>query len=288
MDFSVSFSDWHDLRAAQPVVLKPIETPAAPTFEEVLKEAVKADGPATMPEKETAPVKTVAPAPAAPATVVPPVRKSVVPHAPQNIVPAAAKKPQKDAAADLTPLITPSAAPGDRLNDVLSRTETTTSKPLYRTDSLKNARQTSPYTMSEKTYEKRRDATVAAPPDAKNAMPMDKVRRFSGRLKPVHTDGFSKSRDGVKKQTAKADSFQNAEEYGRAVRQRRIDSGELVDMTASNGGKIGYDRSLSPSTVNKNNSAAASWFPEAMTRTLDKYEALSKAKSQGMIVDSDI
>jgi len=283
MDLSVSFSDWNDLRAAAPVLTPAVEKSEAPTFEEVLKNAVETDVPPLSPEKGTAPVKPVVSAP-----VMPSVPQTAAPRTPQNIVPAGGKKPQKAPSADFTPLIAPSSLPGDRLNDVLSRTETTTSKPVYRTDALKKARQNSPYTMSEKTYETRRDSNVSVPPDTKNAMPIDKVRRFSGRLKPVHPDGFAKSRDGVKKQTAKADSLQNAEEYRQSVRQRRIDSGELVDVTTSNGGKIGYDRSLSPSTVNKNNSAAASWFPEAMTRTLDKYEALSKAKSQGMIVDSDI
>lgn len=228
-----------------------------------------------------------------------PVQKKLLPSTPQNIVPVLndEKKTMRNLSKSdekLTPFImAPSTIPGERLNDVLERTSTTPTKSLYRHDALQQSKTASPYNVSERTALNRlgnQEKSDKKAPEESMAMPMSSVRRFRGKAKQLSLgeNGFEKSRQAVVKQTAKATALKNENDYQNQRRQQKIENGELINITAGKGGKIGYDRSMAPSVVNKNNSAAASWFPEAMTRTLDQYEAMVKARSQGMTVDSEI
>ena len=275
MDISVDFSDWSALypaRAAQREETR--ETAQKTTFEQVLQ-AQEAE-----PQAQEMPQATqvrAAPIPVSPA----PFDSA---KKPVNIVPeASAKKSAAVRTENLLPLIASAdARPGDRLDTEIARTKFHTDTAAQRA-ALRQSRSASPYNASEEALAKRKESRPLQGVEGMTPRSMDSVRRqnqTAGRPSfnrvPVAADSVTKARDEVKRQTARAESRQNTERYQNAVRQRKIESGELVSMIPSGSDKIGYDRSSMPSMVNDKNSAAAAWFPEATSRVIDSYEAARK------------
>ena len=291
MDFSVETSDWSILyptiRPAKtaPVAADKDDLPAeTPTFKDFLKEdfsapvAVVRKAEESLPETNSVPQTTAKFVVSGP--VVLPTSEDFRPQPPTNILPETAKTgTQTKQNDDLTPIVASATAlPGDRLNTEMNRTRFYTDKSLYRTDALKQSKQTSPYNMNEKTRENRTRPLQGV--EGLTAHPIGLVRRYNQSSKPAFNtaapanNSIAEARDAVKKQTARAESRRNEEIRRDSVREKQIGSGELVSMMRDD--KIGYDRGMTPSMTNGKNSAAAAWIPEATTRALDGYEAARK------------
>lgn len=151
---------------------------------------------------------------------------------------------------DLTPFVVGSdsktSAPGTRLDGELKRT-------TFQTAPLKR----SPYNMSEARAKRREEALaqreLKGVKDEK-LFPMNTAARFRG-----NTSGIA----------------------AQSVLQKPV-SLSPVDVSAIKaqaGSTEGYPRDTLPSASNEQTSAAAAWFPEAMTRQLDAYEAMKKVQA---------
>lgn len=124
----------------------------------------------------------------------------------------------------------------------------------------------SPYNMSAKRAEERERhlaaRTVSDRPlkgvKDEQVFPLDKATRFTST-------------------TVKTPYIPPAEQ--KAKREQKLTPADVSAITASVGKPDGYPRENIPSFSNAQTSAAASWFPEAMTRQLDKYEAMKKVQA---------
>ncbi len=124
----------------------------------------------------------------------------------------------------------------------------------------------SPYNMSAKRAEEReRHLAARAVSDHplkgvtdEQVFPLDKAARFTAA-------------------TVKTPYVPQAEQ--KAKREQKLTPADVSAITASVGKPDGYPRENIPSFSNAQTSAAASWFPEAMTRQLDKYEAMKKVQA---------
>lgn len=147
------------------------------------------------------------------------------------------------------------AKPGDRFEQELNKTGF----------SVSSARR-SPYNMSAKRAEEREKHLAAAKTVEKTlkgvkdeqVFPLDKAARFTAA-------------------SVKTPYVPQAEQ--RAKRERKLTPADVSAITASVGKPEGYPRENIPSFSNAQTSAAASWFPEAMTQQLDKYEAMRKIQA---------
>lgn len=170
---------------------------------------------------------------------------------------------------DLTPfIVSADSKPGTRLEEELDRTTFTRSKGFATKDS--------PYNMSEKRA-KAREASLAGRPlkgpgDSK-LFPMNTASRFTGDRSvlnaPTLDSTAAKAHKEASSSSAKASENQISS----------VDVNAIRAQTSSGG--FGYNRDNLPSASNEKTSAAASWFPEAMTRQLDMYEAANKVAAQG-------
>ena len=189
---------------------------------------------------------------------------------------------------DLTPFIvsaSSAAKPGERLNSELERTVFSNKTSSLRTKD-------SPYNMSEekaKAREARQNsAKTMTPPDKAKLFSMDNVARFRnnetkfGVAQPLTanvSDQTKQLRIDEMRQQAKAKAIN---ETNTSLTQKpasaMIDPESIRAQVSSEG--FGYKRPNLPSASSEKVSPAASWFPEAMTRQLDAYEAANKVAAQ--------
>lgn len=191
-------------------------------------------------------------------------------------------------AEDLTPFVVSAdtVKPGSRLNEQLERT-------TFSQKSNKLIGAQSPYNMSEETAKSRETArntrTLKGPGDAK-VFPMDTAARYRnnqtkfGVAQPLTAnapDQAKQLRIEEMRQQAKAKTIN---EINTSLAQKPAASKPPVDIEAirsqvSTEG-FGYKRDNLPLASSEQVSPAASWFPEAMTRQLDAYEAAHKVAAQ--------
>lgn len=183
---------------------------------------------------------------------------------------AAAEKTAGGGMVDITALVVGAdSKPGARLNDQIARTEFTKSK--------KTLIDGSPYNMSESKAEKRERARSPRPlrgvGDAK-VFPMNTAARFHD----------AQTKYGVNQPQTAADAtkrlkMQEMRQQAKAAREKQADFSPVdvnaVKTQVSDGG-FGYRRDALPTGSNEKTTPAAAWFPEAMTRQLDAYEAARK------------
>lgn len=151
---------------------------------------------------------------------------------------------------DLTPFVVgkdaKTSAPGTRLDDELKRT-------TFQTVPLKR----SPYNMSEARAKRREEALaqkeLKGVKDEK-IFPMNAAARFRG------------NNSGVAAQSL-------------LQKPVSLSPADINAIKAQAGTTEGYPRDSLPSASNEQTSAAAAWFPEAMTRQLDAYEAMKKVQA---------
>lgn len=191
-------------------------------------------------------------------------------------------------AEDLTPFVVSAdtVKPGSRLNDQLERT-------VFSKKSNKPFGAQSPYNMSEETAKARETAkspkTLKGPGDAK-VFPMDTAARYRdnqtkfGIAQPLTAgaaDQAKQLRIEEMRQQAKAKTIN---EINTSLAQKPANSKTPADIEAirSQVGTegFGYKRENLPMASSAQVSPAASWFPEAMTRQLDAYEAARKVATQ--------
>lgn len=155
-----------------------------------------------------------------------------------------------DEVKDLTPLVVgkdaASSVPGTRLDGELKRT-------TFQTVPLKR----SPYNMSEARAKRREEALaqkeLKGVKDEK-LFPMNTAARYRG------------NGSGVAAQTV-------------LQKPVSLSPADINAIAAQAGTTDGYPRDSLPSASNEQTSAAAAWFPEAMTRQLDAYEAMKKVQA---------
>ncbi len=209
--------------------------------------------------------KTEIEKPAAPVALI---NRTLSPETAVNV--AAAEKTAGGGMVDITALVVGAdSKPGARLNDQIARTEFTKSK--------KTLIDGSPYNMSESKAEKRERARSPRPlrgvGDAK-VFPMNTAARFHD----------AQTKYGVNQPQTAADAtkrlkMQEMRQQAKAAREKQADFSPVdvnaVKTQVSDGG-FGYRRDALPTGSNEKTTPAAAWFPEAMTRQLDAYEAARK------------
>jgi len=256
MDFTVDLSVWQDGFTFQP---EPVQTVKAdmpklvnpPSFAQHLKEE-------TVSEPETNAVK----------------------HEKAPEIPAALAD-----VVDLTPFVVSAdtaAKPGARLNEQLERT-------TFSQKSRSLVGKESPYNLSEEKAKAREarqiSKTSKGPGDAK-VFPMNTAARFRnnetkfGVAQPLTVSASEQAKQlriEEMKQQAKAKTIN---ETNTSLAQKPAIDPEAIRTQVSSEG-FGYKRPNLPNTSSEKVSAAASWFPEAMTRQLDAYEAAQKVAQHG-------
>ena len=187
---------------------------------------------------------------------------------------------------ELTPLVAADAdvKPGSRLNAELARTGFS-QKPE------KLIGKESPYNMSPEKAKARETAQsvqkTRMPSANEKVFSMDKAARFHNaqhqfgvaQMPTVSaSDAAKRMRMDEMRQQAKNKTI---DEAGTTLTQKRsapIDTAAIRAQVSADG--FGYQRDKLPSASSQSVSPAASWFPEAMTRQLDAYEAARKVSAQ--------
>lgn len=187
---------------------------------------------------------------------------------------------------DLTPFVVSAdstAKPGTRLNEQLNRTD-------FSRKSAGLVGKESPYNMSEEKAKARETAqasakTLKGPGNAK-VFSMEKAARFRdnqtkfGVAQPLTLSAAEQAKQlrmEEMKQQAKAKAVN--ETNTSLAKKPAIDPEAIRAQVSSEG--FGYQRPNLPNTSSEKVSAAAAWFPEAMTRQLDAYEAAKKVAQYG-------
>lgn len=160
---------------------------------------------------------------------------------------------------DLTPFVVgkdaETSAPGTRLDGELKRT-------TFQTAPLKR----SPYNMSEARAKRREEALaqkeLKGVKDEK-LFPMNTAARYRG------------NGSGIAAQSV-------------LQKPVSLSPADINAIAARAGTTDGYPRDSLPSASNEQTSAAAAWFPEAMTRQLDAYEAMKKVQAAQQQTDIKI
>ncbi len=187
---------------------------------------------------------------------------------------------------ELTPLVAAGTdvKPGSRLNAELARTGFS-QKPE------KLIGKESPYNMSPEKAKARETAQsvqkTRMPSANEKVFSMDKAARFHNaqhqfgvaQMPTVSaSDAAKRMRMDEMRQQAKNKTI---DEAGTTLTQKRsapIDTAAIRAQVSADG--FGYQRDKLPSASSQSVSPAASWFPEAMTRQLDAYEAARKVSAQ--------
>ncbi len=230
--------------------------------------------PAAETKAETSDAQPVAAAAAAPVVLV----------AQENFAPQTAAVPP--VGEELTPLVAADAdvKPGSRLNAELARTGFS-QKPE------KLIGKASPYNMSDAKAKARETAQsvqkTRAPSANEKVFSMDKAARFHNaqhqfgvaQMPTVSaSDAAKRMRMDEMRQQAKNKTIDEANTTLTQKRFAPIDTAAIRAQVSADG--FGYQRDKLPSASSQSVSPAASWFPEAMTRQLDAYEAARKVSAQ--------
>lgn len=191
---------------------------------------------------------------------------------------------------DLTPFVVSADTlkPGSRLNEQLERTKFT-----QKTNKLIGS--DSPYNMSEETAKARETAkttrTLKGPGDAK-VFPMETAARFRnnqtkfGVAQPLTVSASEQAKQlriEEMQQQAKAKTINEINTSltpkSNISKKAPINLEAIKSQVSTEG--FGYKRENLPMASSEKVSPAASWFPEAMTRQLDAYEAARKVAQYG-------
>lgn len=187
---------------------------------------------------------------------------------------------------ELTPLVAADAdvKPGSRLNAELARTGFS-QKPE------KLIGKESPYNMSPEKAKARETAQsvqkTRMPSANEKVFSMDKAARFHNaqhqfgvaQMPTVSaSDAAKRMRMDEMRQQAKNKTIDEANTTLTQKRSAPIDTAAIRAQVSADG--FGYQRDKLPSASSQSVSPAASWFPEAMTRQLDAYEAARKVSAQ--------
>lgn len=270
MDFTVDLSVWQDgftFQQDSAPVAETVVPRARPSFARQIKEI-------SVTEPDEKPV----------------VSEKRMPVSSPAVLAAQEQKVQEMPAAladvvDLTPFVVSAdtvSKPGARLNEQLERT-------TFSKQKNKLFGKESPYNMSDEKAKARETAqetkTLKGPGNAK-VFSMDKAARYRNNetkfggnvpLAASASEQAKQLRMEEMKQQAKAKAVN---ETNTSLAQKpAIDSEAIRSQVSSEG--FGYKRPNLPNTSSEKVSAAASWFPEAMTRQLDAYEAAKKVAQHG-------
>ena len=193
---------------------------------------------------------------------------------------------------DLTPFVVSAdtvGKPGARLNEQLERT----------TFSKKNGSligKESPYNMSEEKAKAREarqaSKTLKAPENAK-IFSMDKAARFRnnetklGGSQPLAASASEQAKQLRIEEMKQQAKVKTVNETNTSLAQKPAIDPEAIRAEVSSDG-FGYKRPNLPNTSSEKVSAAASWFPEAMTRQLDAYEAARKVAQHGAAAQKSV
>ncbi|MBO4521296.1 MAG: hypothetical protein J5787_08840 [Alphaproteobacteria bacterium] len=269
MDFTVDLSVWQDgfTFQSEPVQTVKAETPRLankPSFAQQLKETAVSE-----PEKTVAAQKPVA----APVPLTAQEQKvQEIPAALADVV-------------DLTPFVVSAdtvSKPGTRLNEQLERT--TFSK---KTGALIGKE--SPYNMSEekaKAREARQTAKILKAPENAKVFPMNTAARYRnnetkfGENLPLAASASEQAKQLRIEEMKQQAKIKAVNETNTSLAKKPVIDPEAIRSQVSSEG-FGYKRPNLPNTSSETVSAAASWFPEAMTRQLDAYEAAKKVAQYG-------
>lgn len=270
MDFTVDLSVWQDgftFQQDSAPVAETVVPRARPSFARQIKEIS-----VTEPEK-------------------PVVSEKRMPASSPAVLAAQEQKVQEMPAAladvvDLTPFVVSAdtvSKPGARLNEQLERT-------TFSKQKNKLFGKESPYNMSDEKAKARETAqetkTLKGSGNAK-VFSMEKAARFRNNetkfggnmpLAASASEQAKQLRMEEMKQQAKAKTI--AETNTSLAKKPAVIDPEAIRAQVSSEG-FGYKRPNLPNTSSEKVSAAASWFPEAMTRQLDAYEAAKKVAQHG-------
>ena len=274
MDFTVDLSVWQDGFAFQPEPVQTVkdEVPRLankPSFAQQLKETpvLEQEEPVVAKKPAAAPVPLIA-------------QEQKVQEMPAALADVV----------DLTPFVVSAdtvAKPGARLNEQLERT--TFSK---KTGSLVGKE--SPYNMSEEKIKAREarqlSKTLKGPGDAK-VFPMNTAARYInnqtnfGKNLPLAANASEQAKQLRIEEMKQQAKTKAVNETNTSLAQKPAIDPEAIRSQVSSEG-FGYKRPNLPNTSSEKVSAAASWFPEAMTRQLDAYEAAKKVAQHGATGDA--
>ena len=272
MDFTVDLSVWQDGFTVQPEPVHSFnrETPR-PEYHSDFAQQVRAVSSAE-PEKNV--VRQVAAASPAVLTA----QEQTVPEMPSALADVV----------DLTPFVVSAdtaGKPGERLNDRIDHT-------TFSKKTNKFAGKTSPYNMSEEKAKARearlQEAKTLKAPDNAKVFSMDKAARYRnnetkfGVAQPLTANASEQAKQlriEEMKQQAKAKAVAETNTSLAQKKTAAVDPEAIRAQVSSEG--FGYKRPNLPNTSSEKVSAAASWFPEAMTRQLDAYEAAKKVAQHG-------
>ncbi len=291
MEFSVDMAVWQDgITFQSALASKPAKEFELP---QTMRESLFAQT-LNPPAEKTVPTQTRRPEPANDKQIHTPVLLSAQEKETAPKTPAVTDVPEIPASLmnveDLTPFVVSAdtVKPGSRLNEQLQRT--TFSK---KSDKLIDDAQ-SPYNMSEEKAKARETArntrTLKGPGDAK-IFPMNTAARYRdnqtkfGVAQPLTVsaaDQAKQLRIEEMRQQAKAKTIN---EINTSLTQKPggrqkmpVDIDAIRSQVSTDG--FGYQRDSLPLASSQKVSPAASWFPEAMTRQLDAYEAAKKVAAQ--------
>ena len=216
--------------------------------------------------------------------------RQIAPASPAALNAREQKTPEMPAALaeviDLTPFVVSAdtaGKPGERLNSQIDHT-------VFSKNPNRLLGKNSPYNMSEEKAKARESGlqaskTLKAPENAK-VFPMNSAARFRnnetkfGVAQPLTVNAAEQAKQlriDEMKQQAKAKTV--AETNTSLAQKPSIDPEAVRAQVSSEG--FGYKRPNLPNASSEKVSPAASWFPEAMTRQLDAYEAARKVAQHG-------
>lgn len=180
------------------------------------------------------------------------------------------------------PLVSPDNKPGSRLNEEIRKT--VFSKKLI--DSR------SPYNMSEEKAIARKTAQKSEKskaPENEKIFSMDSVVRYRNNQTKFNsvtlpdTRGINQTRSLLMEKPTRKEKIKTHNEneasasLNQTTKKSFINTENIRSEVKTNG--FGYKRAKIPAISPEKTSPAASWFPEAMTRQLDAYEAAKKISS---------
>lgn len=284
-DFTVDMSVWQDgVTFRTNIVSRPAAdfgTPEAlkktqeqPSFKQVLTQtAVEGNKPSDSGAASNIPAVSGMPGPVSLLPVQAAVQASGVQELPASLANVE----------DLTPfVVSADSKPGTRLDAELHRTAFKQNRKTENA-ALPEAKSASPYNMSEEAAAARKVSRPLKGPGDSKMFSMDSVTRYTNTGARPAFNVAQAPESAIDSQKTKLRQLE------RNIRQREADSSEtkivpggtkapapvdVAALRAQAASDIGYKRESLPSVSSEKTSAAASWFPEAMTRSLDMYEAM--------------
>lgn len=286
-DFTVDMSVWQDgVTFRTNIVSRPAadfgtpealeETQAQPSFKQVLTQTADgADRASVSAPAAKMPAVSGKPGPVSILPVQAAVQASKVQELPASLAHVE----------DLTPfVVSADSKPGTRLDAELHRTAFKQNRKTAEAV-LPKAEKASPYNMTEETAAARKVSRPLKGPGDSKMFSMDSVTRYTNtRARPAFNVAQAPE-SAVDSQKTKLHQLERSiRQHERSASETKIVPGgtaspapvDVAALRAQAASDIGYKRESLPSMSSEKTSAAASWFPEAMTRSLDMYEAMKR------------